>query len=95
MELPAEERRAYVEAELPPGDERLDALSPIEEVDLLALDDALIVLSKVDSRWARIVELRFFGGMSAEEVSQVMGISLRSVSREWTLARAWLKRKLR
>ncbi len=63
-------------------------------VDLLALDEALEGLREANGRWARIVELRFFGGLSGEEVAQVMGVSRRTVTREWTLARAWLKRAL-
>lgn len=65
-----------------------------DQVDLIALDEALTKLKEVDERWARIVELRFFGGLSGEDVSLVMGLSRRTVTREWTLARAWLKRKL-
>ena len=65
------------------------------QVDLLELDEALEALREEDERWARIIELRFFGGLSGEEVAQLMGISRRTVVREWTLARAWLKRALR
>lgn len=72
----------------------LESGEPTSSVDLLALDGALDQLKEVDERWARIVELRFFGGMSGEEVGEVMGLSRRTVTREWTLARAWLKRKL-
>ena len=64
------------------------------EVDLLELDVALERLRKADERWARIIELRFFGGLSGEEVAQALGLSRRTVTREWTLARAWLKRAL-
>ena len=66
-----------------------------QEVDLLALDEALVHLKTMDERWARIVELRFFGGLSGDEVADVMGLSRRTILREWTLARAWLKRRLR
>jgi len=65
-----------------------------QEVDLLALDEALVQLEKVDARWARIVELRFFAGLTGEQVAEAMDLSTRSVAREWTLARAWLRRKL-
>ena len=68
--------------------------TPTSAVDLLALDGALTRLREVDERWARIVELRFFGGLSGDEVGEVMGLSRRTVTREWTLARAWLKRRL-
>lgn len=63
--------------------------------ELMALDDALEALAKVDERKSRLVELRFFGGLSAEETAEVLGISPRTVHREWDLARAWLFRELR
>src|SRR5918912_4154333 len=58
--------------------------------ELIALDDALNALAAFDSRKSRIVELRFFGGLSNEEVAEVMGMSLRTVEREWRKAKAWL-----
>ena len=58
--------------------------------ELIALDDALNALAAFDSRKSRIVELRFFGGLSNEEVTEVMGMSLRTVEREWRKAKAWL-----
>jgi RNA polymerase sigma factor (TIGR02999 family) len=63
--------------------------------DLMALDDALVALAKKDVRKSQLVELRFFGGLSAEETAEVLRISLRTVHREWDLARAWLFRELR
>jgi len=63
-------------------------------VDLLALEDALTKLTKLDPRQAQMVELRFFGGLSIAEVAKVTGISKRSVEREWTMVRAWLRREL-
>lgn len=63
--------------------------------DVIALDDALESLAKFDDRKSRIVELRFFGGLTADETAEVMGISSRTVHREWDLARAWLFRELR
>lgn len=60
------------------------------EVDLLALDDALEQLAAADPRQARLVELRFFGGMTNEEVASVLGVSEATVYREWRLAKAWL-----
>lgn len=63
--------------------------------ELTALDEALEALGKIDERKSRLVELRFFGGLSAEETAEVLGISLRTVHREWDLARAWLFRELR
>ena len=63
-------------------------------VDLLALEDALTKLTKLDPCQAQMIELRFFGGLSVAEVAKVMGISKRSVEREWTMVRAWLRREL-
>ena len=60
------------------------------DVDLIALDDALNELARLDPQQSRIVELRFFGGLSIEETSQVLGISPATVKRHWTTARAWL-----
>ena len=57
---------------------------------MLALNEALESLSKIDARKSRVVELRFFGGLSNEEVTEVMGMSLRTVEREWRKAKAWL-----
>jgi RNA polymerase sigma factor (TIGR02999 family) len=63
--------------------------------DVVALDEALTALSKMDARKGELVELRFFGGLTAEESAEVLGISLRTVHREWDFARAWLLRELR
>jgi RNA polymerase sigma factor (TIGR02999 family) len=63
--------------------------------ELMALDDALRELSEVDPRQAQMIELRFFGGLSVEEVAQVLEMSKRSVEREWTMVRAWLRRELK
>jgi RNA polymerase sigma-70 factor, ECF subfamily len=63
-------------------------------VDVLALDEALSRLSALDSELARVVELRYFGGLTVEEVADVMGTSPATVKRQWALARAWLKRSL-
>jgi len=63
-------------------------------VDVLRLDDSLRELARLDERQSRIVELRFFTGLSIDETADVMGISPATVSREWTSARAWLHREL-
>jgi RNA polymerase sigma-70 factor, ECF subfamily len=63
-------------------------------VDLVALDSALSQLASLDHRQARIVELRYFGGLSIEETAEALAISTATVKREWTLARAWLLREL-
>jgi RNA polymerase sigma factor (TIGR02999 family) len=64
------------------------------DVDLVALDDALRTLETIDARQSRMVELRFFGGMSIEEAAEVLGMSSAQVRREWTAVRAWLRREL-
>jgi RNA polymerase sigma-70 factor (ECF subfamily) len=62
--------------------------------ELIALDDALNSLAQMDPRKARVIELRFFGGLSVEETAEVLKISPQSVMRDWKLAKAWLKREL-
>jgi len=64
------------------------------DLDLLALDQALEELAAVDSRVARIVELRFFGGLSVDDTAVATGLSPRSVVREWALAKGWLHKRL-
>ena len=64
------------------------------DLDLLALDDALKELSRLDAQQARIVELRFFGGLSIEETSEVLEISPATVKRDWATARVWLYREM-
>lgn len=68
---------------------------PERNADVLALDEAMTALEKIDSRKSHVVELRFFGGLTAEETAEVLGISLRTVHREWDMARTWLFRELR
>jgi len=64
------------------------------DVDVVMLDDALKELAELDARQSRIVELRFFAGLTIEDTSEVLGISAATVSREWTTARAWLHREM-
>lgn len=64
------------------------------EIDLLALNEALDELAQMDPQQSRIVELKFFGGLSIEETAEVLGISHATVERDWKLARAWLRRQL-
>jgi RNA polymerase sigma-70 factor, ECF subfamily len=64
------------------------------DADLIALDDALKSLAEIDERKSKIVELRFFGGLSVEETAEVLGISQITVIREWNKAKAWLYREL-
>ena len=70
------------------------ALATERDEDVLAVDEALEKLAKLDERQARIVELRFFGGLSVEEVAQVLGVSKRTVEADWTMLRASLRREL-
>jgi RNA polymerase sigma-70 factor (ECF subfamily) len=69
-------------------------LSDGDAPDMIALDEALTKLSIIDARKSRVVELRYFGGMSVEETAEILGISHKTVMREWAMARAWLYREL-
>ena len=62
--------------------------------DLVALDEALTSLAAIDERKARVIELRFFGGLTAEETAAVLDVSRETVLRDWRLARAWLMHEL-
>jgi RNA polymerase sigma factor (TIGR02999 family) len=75
-------------------DEGLAAAAEPRDFDMVALDAALERLAALDAGQARIVELRFFGGLSIEETAEAMGISPATVKRHWALARAWLAREL-
>jgi RNA polymerase sigma factor (TIGR02999 family) len=68
--------------------------SPQRSPDLLALDDALTRLAKIDPRRARIVELRYFGGLTAAEAAEVVGVSEATVLRDWKVAKLWLLQEL-
>ena len=68
---------------------------PSKEVDLVDLDDALKELARMDARQGRIIELRFFGGLSIEETAEVLSLSAATVERSWASARAWLYRQLK
>jgi RNA polymerase sigma factor (TIGR02999 family) len=63
--------------------------------DLIALDDALDALAKIDERKSRVVELKFFGGLTVEEIADVLKVSADTVMRDWRLAKAWLFREIR
>ncbi|TWT80026.1 RNA polymerase sigma factor [Planctomycetes bacterium CA13] len=63
--------------------------------DVVALDDLLNTLAKLNSRQARIVELRFFGGMTMREISAEMNLGLRTIEKDWAMARAWMRREMR
>ena len=68
--------------------------SPERPDDVVALDEALKGLAALDQRKSQIVELRFFGGLSIEETAEVLGVSPGTVMRDWTLAKAWLRRAI-
>jgi RNA polymerase sigma factor (TIGR02999 family) len=74
--------------------DQLPAAGSDTNAQLCALDDALTALAQIDPRRAKVIELRFFGGLSVEEAGQVLQISPQSVMRDWKLARAWLAREL-
>ena len=69
--------------------------TPAPGQDIAALDDALLALAAFDERKARVIELRYFGGLSVEETASVLSVSVDTVMRDWKLAKAWLSRELR
>jgi RNA polymerase sigma factor (TIGR02999 family) len=75
-------------------DEKIESPSGEKATDLVALDEALQKLAKLSARQSQIVELRYFGGLNEEEIAATLGISTRTVRRDWSLARAWLFREL-
>ena len=64
------------------------------ETDLVALDEALVALARIDPRKVQIVEMRFFGGLTVEEIGEVLDVSPGTVKRNWRAAKAWLHREL-
>lgn len=66
-----------------------------KDMDLIALDDALNALAAFDEQQSRIVELRFFGGLTIEETAEVLSVSHATIKRDWTLAKAWLRREIK
>ena len=76
-----------------PLDEAL-IVSKERAAEVVALDDALKALAEIDSRQSEIVELRFFGGLSIEETAEVLAVSPGTVMREWTMAKAWLRKAI-
>jgi RNA polymerase sigma factor (sigma-70 family) len=75
----------------------LDDVSPITpapDVDVLALDEALEALARIDPRQCRVVELRFFAGLTTPETAAALDLSTATVEREWAFAKAWLLRRL-
>ncbi|MGI9087677.1 MAG: sigma-70 family RNA polymerase sigma factor [Chthoniobacterales bacterium] len=79
------------------GDERMQLTLEFYEsrkIDVQALDEALQELEALDPRHAQIVELRFFGGLTIEEIAEVLAISPATVKRDWTVAKVWLRREI-
>jgi RNA polymerase sigma-70 factor, ECF subfamily len=72
-----------------------ESADPVAGIDLLALDEALSRLEALEPRWSRLVELRFFAGLTVAETATVLGLSPATVKRDWSLARGWLYRELR
>src|SRR5262249_54940483 len=70
------------------------AITPATDPDLVALDEALTALAKVDERKAQVVEMRFFGGLKEEEIAVILGVSPRTVRGDWKFAKSWLLRRL-
>jgi RNA polymerase sigma factor (TIGR02999 family) len=64
------------------------------DLDVVAVDEALTRLAKIDEQQSRVVELRFFSGLTVEETAEVIGISPATVKRDWSMAKAWLHREL-
>ena len=74
--------------------EEAEELREVLDVDIVALDEALKSLATLDAQQSRVVELKFFGGLSVEDTAEVLGVSESAVKRDWTTARAWLFREL-
>ncbi len=72
---------------------RVGAKEP--SADVVALDDALTALAAIDERKSQVVEMRYFGGLSIEETAEALGVSVRTVKRDWTMAKLWLVRELK
>src|SRR5579864_6511693 len=68
--------------------------SRAQDVEILALDDALMALSEIDPRKSRVVELRFFGGLTMDETAEILNVSPDTVLRDWKMAKVWLMREL-
>jgi RNA polymerase sigma-70 factor, ECF subfamily len=77
-----------------PDLDRIPDLSSSRDAELVAIHDALDALARIDIRKARVVELRFFGGLSVDESAEVLAVSPQTVMRDWKLAKAWLTREM-
>jgi RNA polymerase sigma factor (TIGR02999 family) len=90
----AAQKRGSGAARLSLDDLEVGAIDPGQQPDLVMLDEALGRLSSLDPRQAKIVELRYFGGLSVEETASAVGTSPRTIKRDWQVARAWLRREM-
>jgi len=88
-------RKRNPQTPVTPSPDNIAAPDPLPPIDILVLDEALCSLSDLDSRQAQVVELRFFGGLSLEEIATIFGVSERTVKREWQKARAFLYHAMR
>jgi RNA polymerase sigma factor (TIGR02999 family) len=75
--------------------EDIDAASPLPDINLIALDEALDRLAILDARKARVVEMRFFGGLQNGEIAEVLAVSVDTVKRDWNFAKLWLAREVK
>ena len=87
-------RAAKRDAALAPADPRFEPQVEASDEDLLALDLALRKLSSLDPRQAQVVELRYFGGLTADEAAEALGVSEATIHREWRAAKLWLRREM-
>lgn len=76
-------------------DDEAIAVTPDDKIDLIALDEALKELAELSPRQSKVVELRYFGGLTESEIAQALEISTRTVKRDWSVARAWLYRRMK
>jgi RNA polymerase sigma-70 factor (ECF subfamily) len=74
--------------------DHVEGIAPRRDEDLLAVDEALKQLADIDSRASRVVELKFFGGLQDRESAEVLGVSIATLQRDWTFAKAWLLKRL-
>jgi RNA polymerase sigma factor (TIGR02999 family) len=91
----SEKRGGHAERQAEGVMDVLPALDPHRAQELCAIDDALTSLAEIDARRAKVIELRFFGGLSVDETAEALRVSPQTVMRDWKLARAWLTRELR
>jgi RNA polymerase sigma factor (TIGR02999 family) len=87
-------RRHAGKRAVPPLEELLPQTGPGRWEEILAVDEALNRLARLDSQQARIAELRYFGGLSVDETAEALGVSARTVKRDWAIAKAWLRAEL-